>query len=241
MGNGRLCVTIHTNPHTHTFLPSSLPIHTIITYRFPMRWTTASGGRLNPCATPAGATRSLVKTRDRSQVRLMSVCLCVCRCGISFDGRANSLLVLHPRYASIHLSHPIHHHQQQQHTVMNTAAALAAGSIAFRDVDHGYASLLLERAKMLYDFGERCPGDYIVDGTSLCCFSEWADDCVHTWLEKGCCTVHCSRMLNRQWTTNHNKQGPSPPPPTTTMADGTWTSRRSPRRGFIKRRVGGVG
>lgn len=64
---------------------------------------------------------------------------------------------------------------------MNTAAALAAGSIAFRDVDHGYASLLLERAKMLYDFGERCPGDYIVDGASIV-LPEWAEDmCTFGW------------------------------------------------------------
>lgn len=66
---------------------------------------------------------------------------------------------------------------------MGTAAALAAGSIAFRDVDRGYASLLLERARMLYAFGEKCPGDYIVNGRHAV-FLFLLSSCAMWWLAR---------------------------------------------------------
>ena len=62
------------------------------------------------------------------------------------------------------LPSPHKHTHTHSHTVMNTAAALAAGSIVFRDADPPYAKRLLEHAQQLYSFGERCPGDYIVNG-----------------------------------------------------------------------------
>jgi len=48
--------------------------------------------------------------------------------------------------------------------VMNTASALAAGSIAFKESDPKYAAKLLGHAKELFAFAEECPGDYIKDG-----------------------------------------------------------------------------
>ena len=45
-----------------------------------------------------------------------------------------------------------------------TASAMAAGYLAFKDVDSAYADELLLHAKQLYDFGKRCPGSYIKDG-----------------------------------------------------------------------------
>jgi len=47
---------------------------------------------------------------------------------------------------------------------MDTAAALAAGSIAFKDNDANYAKTLLMHARQLFDFGIRCPGDYVCIG-----------------------------------------------------------------------------
>lgn len=44
---------------------------------------------------------------------------------------------------------------------MNTASAMAAGAIAFKEADPKYAATLLQHAKDLYEFGESCPGDYI--------------------------------------------------------------------------------
>lgn len=78
-----------------------------------------------------------------------------------------------PRAVPSIVPHP-HTHTHDTHTpppinpfkpaVMNTAAALAAGSIAFQDADPGFAHRMLEHAEQLYSFGERCPGDYIKDG-----------------------------------------------------------------------------
>lgn len=44
---------------------------------------------------------------------------------------------------------------------MNTASAMAAGAIAFKEADPKYAATLLQHAKDLFEFGETCPGDYI--------------------------------------------------------------------------------
>jgi hypothetical protein len=44
---------------------------------------------------------------------------------------------------------------------MNTASAMAAGYLAFKEADPKYAATLLRHAKELYEFGESCPGDYI--------------------------------------------------------------------------------
>ena len=48
--------------------------------------------------------------------------------------------------------------------VFFSPAAFAAGYLAFKNINPDYASELLTHARQLYDFGERCPGDYIVDG-----------------------------------------------------------------------------
>ena len=48
--------------------------------------------------------------------------------------------------------------------VMNTASAMAAGSIAFKQVDPAYSDKLLQHAIDLFAFAEACPGDYIVKG-----------------------------------------------------------------------------
>lgn len=48
--------------------------------------------------------------------------------------------------------------------VMNTASAMAAGSLAFQESDPKYAKTLLQHARELFEFAEACPGDYIKDG-----------------------------------------------------------------------------
>lgn len=48
--------------------------------------------------------------------------------------------------------------------VAETAAAMAAGYLVFKEVDSAYADELLLHARELYDLGKRCPGSYIKDG-----------------------------------------------------------------------------
>lgn len=44
------------------------------------------------------------------------------------------------------------------------AAALAAGSAVFAEVDAAYAQTLLKHARQLYDFADRCRGNFVSDG-----------------------------------------------------------------------------
>lgn len=59
--------------------------------------------------------------------------------------------------------------------VAETAAAMAAGYLAFKDHDPAYADELLLHAKQLYDFGKRCQGNYVEDGkvNAGCCYNSW--------------------------------------------------------------------
>ncbi|TFJ85003.1 hypothetical protein NSK_003427 [Nannochloropsis salina CCMP1776] len=50
-------------------------------------------------------------------------------------------------------------------SVMNTASAMAAGAIAFRNHDPAYAATLLQHAEELFAFADMCPGDWIRNGT----------------------------------------------------------------------------
>lgn len=44
------------------------------------------------------------------------------------------------------------------------AAALAAGSVVFAKADAGFAQTLLTHARQLYDFADRCRGNFVNDG-----------------------------------------------------------------------------
>ena len=58
---------------------------------------------------------------------------------------------------------------------MNTASALAAGAIAFKDADPAYSATLLQHARDLFAFADACPGDYIVDGMYQSYAMLWID------------------------------------------------------------------
>ncbi len=44
------------------------------------------------------------------------------------------------------------------------AAALAAGALVFSEADPQYAATLLQHARQLYDFADRCRGNFVTDG-----------------------------------------------------------------------------
>ena len=124
---------------------------------------------------------------------------------------------------------------------MNTAAALAAGSIAFREADPAFAHSLLEHAEQLYSFGERCPGDYIKGGAFggwlamgvLCVF--WGG----RWMEH----THTHTVHPRTKSTNntHATQGRSLRASRTTTGARSWTSRPSRPPGSTRPPVRMVG
>ncbi|KAI3786964.1 hypothetical protein L1987_41077 [Smallanthus sonchifolius] len=57
-----------------------------------------------------------------------------------------------------------------------TAAALAASSVVFREVDHAYAETLLNRAKMLFQFAEEYQGTFDGACPFYCSYSGYNDE-----------------------------------------------------------------
>jgi len=75
----------------------------------------------------------------------------------AYWGPAEMMVLPRPAYL-VDCDHP------GTEVVGETAAAMAAGYLVFKDIDPAYADELILHSRQLYDLGKRCPGSYIKDG-----------------------------------------------------------------------------